>query len=126
MKNGAFVCCATPGGFLDPGRLRDGRLSDGREVIVVPLDSGEDVGVIDALVFASTSGRIKYVADIHSESGGVKVWVSGDTIQVEWSVYSGDEAMCCPSHFAEHTFSLVGAQLVKLREWTRSSPLPHP
>jgi hypothetical protein len=122
MANGKFRCCSLPGGFLNPQNLKDGRLPDGREVIIVPLDSATSGGIVDALIFASVGGRVQYIAHFNADMGHLGVELSGNGLQVETPVYSRDDAHCCPSHLKERTFSIVGNRVVKLREWIRSAP----
>lgn len=112
------------GGYLDldPTSLTDYRLPDGREVIIVPLDSGTDAGGKTALVYAQVGGELRYVrAFSNNQRGWVSVSLHGAGLHVTKPLYSADDAQCCASRERVQTFSLVGSQFVKTKEWIQKS-----
>ena len=104
-------------GFLMPSAMDYGFLGDGQDVLIVPLGSGGSGGVFVDLLFTSIKTKPYFIGVIPSESGHLKVYISGGQIVVNTPVYKSGEPSCCPStrHFTRH--ELMRNSLKKIEEF---------
>jgi hypothetical protein len=111
------VAGANVEGWIDPDEARRGRLANGQEVMIVPVESGGSGAAFDALLFTRLAGRVRFVGLIPSPNGHLDVALSHGAIVVRTPVYKAGDANCCPSGFHWERDTLRGMTLVKLKEY---------
>jgi hypothetical protein len=107
----------TAGGFLVSDRAHQGTLSDGQDVLIVPLDSGGSGGIFTQVVFARRGDRaFTYAGHIGSERGHLDVRFQLGAIVADLPHYGPSDPNCCPSQRIFDTYTVRDGRLVKLLE----------
>lgn len=103
-------------GYINRSIVDNGTLSNGQEVLVVPIVSGGSGGVFDTLLYTEFAGKTRFVGYIPSVSGHLDVHVSEGRLLVVTPVYGQGDAQCCPH--AHHTveYTLRGVRLVMISD----------
>lgn len=112
---------------LDPvgAPYEDGRLADGREVIVVPLETCTTYHLDGALIYAQVAGKMRYVGHVYSPDAHAAISISGGRIVFTTPLYgTGTDfrGMCCPSYVRVQIFTIVGRHLRELSERREATP----
>lgn len=105
-------------GFVNLEIEDDGILSNGQEVLIVPLVSGGSGGVFDALLYTRYgSDPFRFVGFVPSESGHLMIFLNEGRLVVETPIYKRDDAQCCPSGHKWKAYTLNGTRMRLLEEW---------
>lgn len=104
-------------GYINRSIVDNGTLSNGQEVLIVPILSGGTGGVFATLLFTRYAGKTRFVGYIPSPSGHLGVHVSEGRLYVVTPVYAVGDAQCCPH--AHHTadYTLRGIRLVLVEDY---------
>ncbi len=100
-----------------------GRLSDGTQVMAVPLESGGSGGVFSQLVFAQgiEDARPYFVGYI-SSGGHLAVNVTYHGIVAIFPDYGPNDPNCCPRKYATQTYTVVQKKLRRLSARVSAKP----
>lgn len=101
------------GGFADPSTVDDGYLSDGQEVLIVPLGSGGSGGVFTALLWTNIGGAWKFVGSVPS-NGHLRIYVNEGKLVIVTPIYRDGDPQCCPSKYHYAISTLAGVRLKTL------------
>jgi hypothetical protein len=94
------------GGYADIEEVVRGTLSDGAQVLVVPLISGGSGGVFTQIVFGQRGGAAARYGGYISSGGHLAVAIKNGRIVARLPLYRAGEANCCPSHMLVQTYRL--------------------
>ena len=103
-------------GYLVPEYATHGFVSNGQEVLVIPIASGGSMGVNSALIFTTYSGRRRFVGYIPGPQGHLSISITEGLIETSSPIYLEGDANCCPSRNRVATFRLTGIRLTKVSE----------
>jgi hypothetical protein len=103
-------------GYLVPEYVTHGFVSNGQEVLVIPIASGGSMGVNSALVFTPYSGRRRFVGYIPGPQGHLSISITEGSIETSSPIYLQGDANCCPSRSRVTTFRLTGIRLTRVSE----------
>jgi hypothetical protein len=99
-------------GFAIPALIDDGFLTNGQEVLIVPLDSGGSGGVFATLLYTRALGKPwQYVGYVPSPNGHLNVHIEQGTLVSITPIYASGDPNCCPSKQHHVRYSLVGTKL---------------
>lgn len=117
-----FACYRVKGtdidGYVNPGIEDDGYLSNGQEVLIVPLVSGGSGGIFDSLLYTRTgSVPFRFVGYVPSESGHLLIYINGGQLIVQTPTYKPDDPQCCPSGHEWKAYTLDGIHMRQVTAW---------
>jgi hypothetical protein len=113
----------TLGGNIDYEAASMGRLSDGTQVMVIPLESGGSGGVFTQIVFVQPFGEAaKYAGAIPSGAGHLAVNVTFHGIVAIQPLYGPNDKNCCPTRFLTRTYTIQAHRLHLVSERTSAKP----
>jgi len=111
------------GGFPDANFASIGRLSDGTQVMAVPLFSGGSGGVFTQLIFVqATEGTKPFFAGYIGSGGHLAVNITYGGIVAVSPVYGPNEPNCCPSKYETRTYVLRGRTLQQISDSIGAKP----
>jgi hypothetical protein len=111
------------GGFPDANFASIGRLSDGTQVMAVPLFSGGSGGVFTQLIFVqATDGTTPFLAGYIASGGHLAVNITYHGIVAISPVYGPNEPNCCPSKYETRTYMLKGRTLQQISDSIGAKP----
>lgn len=107
----------TVSGFVSrPDGALDGLLSNGQEVMVLPLVSGGSGGVFYAFLFTRINGVVTFVTALHS-NGHLFTFLLDGALHIETPIYGINDAQCCPSRHDYRIITLHRIQIIVLKHW---------
>lgn len=111
------------GGNIDPDFAALGIMSDGTQVMAVPLESGGSGGVFTQIVFVRSDPYSKpYFAGFIDSGGHLAVNVAYHSIVATSPHYGPKDANCCPSSYDIRTYVVAGKQLKLVSAKTAAKP----
>lgn len=106
-------------GFVVPSLVDEGRLRNGRELLVVPLDSGGSGQVFGALVWTRAAGEPwRFAGSVPSPNGRLAIRIEGGVLVAALPEYGPGDPDCCPSRHRYERFTLDGRKLELLAAYT--------
>jgi hypothetical protein len=119
-KNAFYVVRGTQAsGFAIPSLVDDGYLTNGQEVLIVPLDSGGSGGVFATLLYTRVLGKTwQYVGYLPSQNGHLNVHIEQGTLVAVTPIYASGDPNCCPSKQHHVRYSLVGTKLKQIASFS--------
>lgn len=89
-----------------------GRLSDGTQVMAVPLESGGSGGVFSQLIFAQGIDDARpYFAGSITSGGHLAVNITYHGVVAVFPEYGPNDQNCCPKKYATQTYAIVQKKL---------------
>jgi len=110
----------TNGGYIAAEYAQHGTLSDGLQVLALPLNSGGSGGVFTQLIFAAHSARAPHYVGYLSSGGHLGVHVVHGALVAEYPDYAENDAQCCPSHYLHQKYAIVDGKLHLVSTWRTS------
>jgi len=105
-----------------------GRLSNGQEVMVVPLSGGGATGGANvyALVFTRLAGTVHYVGYLQSPNGHLVVSLTHGQVLATYPIFGPQGDNCCPPKTHYETYTLHGTHLYKVDAWIKNNTYSNP
>lgn len=107
-------------GYVSPGSVDGGVLSNGQTVKLIPLYSGGTGVYFYFLVFTRYSGQTHFVGYIPSPDGHLDVRVKNGMLEIMTPVYGPNDGSCCPSKWRYQLATVSGIKLHVDKEWVTS------
>jgi hypothetical protein len=108
-------------GYLEPASATHGFLTDGQEIVAIPLGSGGSMGDIAALVFTVVDGQRRFVGYLPSPNGHLEMAIRAGRLEQSTPIYGHKDGTCCPSHQRVQVFTLKGIRLEKVDDYVAGS-----
>ena len=106
-------------GFVVPSLVDEGRLRNGRDLLVVPLDSGGSGQVFGALVWTRATGEAwRFAGSVPSPNGRLVIRIEGGVLVAALPDYGPGDADCCPSRHRYERFTVNRQKLELLNAYT--------
>lgn len=110
------------GGFPDAQYASIGRMSDGTQVLAVPLFSGGSGGVFTQLIFAQKVDGDPFFVGYLTSEGHLAVNVTYHGIVAILPKYGPSDPNCCPSKFETDVYTIVDRSLKLITQRISTKP----